>query len=805
MDTDVALQPADPPRRSSEVEAAHAGPRPAPAGTPAAPAHVLGGRGGGPRPGAPLGERPPAHAGPAPGRRAARPGPGPGRRPAARAGPRAARSPGGAGARAERGGASCPPPSRSRCRRRSPGRCRRASSPGWPARAVARIGRRFIVPAGEEGRVLRDLRAAGRLATFDVLGEAVVGERQAAAYAARYRDLVAALAGDADAGHDSPGGVRRLQVSLKLSALTPRFDPADPPGTLRRIREPLEAILDGARRAGVAVTWDVEQYALRDLTWWLFQEVFRPGGPFGDWDGAGIVAQAYLRDAPAFVDRGRGVRPPAGRALPGAAGQGGLLGLRDRRRRGEPLAGAGLRREVADGRRLRGPDPDAARRLAGRAHRRGQPQRAQPGPRRRRRRVAGAGARGGGVPDPLRHGPGHLRRPPGHGLGRPGLRAQRRPPGRDGLPGAPPAGEHVPGGLPAPEPDRPGRRAAAGPAGRRAAAGPAPDGPPPAAGAGVRPGGAGAPLPRPGAGALRGGPGPDAPRLGPGRAPAHRRGRGGDGRSAPGLAQPLPAGPGRSGGPGAGGGRGGGAAGDRRGQRRGAAWAALPVRDRARRLRRAADLLLAARDEVAAWEVHEAGKDRAGALADVDEAIDYLRYYADRGRAAAAGLPAAGGGGGHPALELPRGHPLRDDGRRPGHGQRRHPQVRRADAPGGPPAGGRLAPGRRPGGRRDPPSGRGGDGGAGPGREPGRGHGRLHRLARRRPAHRGHGRRRASHPGRASSTCWPRWGARTRSWSSPTPTPRRRPPPPSPPPSVTPVRSARPPRASSCSARSTSA
>ena len=167
--------------------------------------------------------------------------------------------------------------------------------------AVSRIGRRFIVPAGEEGRVLHDLRAAGRLATFDVLGEAVVGERQAAAYAARYRDLVAALARDADAGRDSPGGVRRLQVSLKLSALTPRFDPADPRGTLRRIREPLEAILDGARRAGVAVTWDLEQYALRDLTWWLFQEVFRPGGPFGEWDGAGIVAQAYLRDAPAFV------------------------------------------------------------------------------------------------------------------------------------------------------------------------------------------------------------------------------------------------------------------------------------------------------------------------------------------------------------------------------------------------------------------------------------------------------------------------------------------------------------------------
>ena len=173
---------------------------------------------------------------------------------------------------------------------------------GLARSAVSRVGRRFIVPAGEEGHALRELRASGRLATFDVLGEAVVGGAQAEAYAARYLDLVGALARDADAGLASPGGVPRLQVSLKLSALTPRFDPADPPGTLRRLRRPLERILDAARRGGVAVTWDVEQYALRDLTWWLFQEVFRPEGPFGDWDGAGIVAQAYLRDAPGFVD-----------------------------------------------------------------------------------------------------------------------------------------------------------------------------------------------------------------------------------------------------------------------------------------------------------------------------------------------------------------------------------------------------------------------------------------------------------------------------------------------------------------------
>ncbi|HEX2186792.1 MAG TPA: proline dehydrogenase family protein, partial [Chloroflexota bacterium] len=179
----------------------------------------------------------------------------------------------------------------------------------WFARlartAVQQMGRRFIVPSGRRGtwEVLRRLRAEGRMATFDVVGEAVVGERQAAAYVDRYLDMIEALGRDPDAGRDSPGGVRRLQISLKLSALTAHFDPVDPQGTQRRLQEPLERILDAARRAGVAVTWDVEQYAFRDLTWWLFQEQFGPGRPFGTWDGAGLAVQAYLVDSEPFVQQ----------------------------------------------------------------------------------------------------------------------------------------------------------------------------------------------------------------------------------------------------------------------------------------------------------------------------------------------------------------------------------------------------------------------------------------------------------------------------------------------------------------------
>jgi RHH-type proline utilization regulon transcriptional repressor/proline dehydrogenase/delta 1-pyrroline-5-carboxylate dehydrogenase len=57
-------------------------------------------------------------------------------------------------------------------------------------------------------------------------------------------------------------------------------------------------------------------------------------------------------------------------------------------------------------------------------------------------------------------------------------------------------------------------------------------------------------------------------------------------------------------------------------------WAACSAAQRAEFLRCAAAALSARRDEFAAWEIYEAGKNWAEADANVAEAIDYLNYYA---------------------------------------------------------------------------------------------------------------------------------------------------------------------------------
>ncbi|WP_226017354.1 bifunctional proline dehydrogenase/L-glutamate gamma-semialdehyde dehydrogenase PutA [Novosphingobium sp. FKTRR1] len=58
-------------------------------------------------------------------------------------------------------------------------------------------------------------------------------------------------------------------------------------------------------------------------------------------------------------------------------------------------------------------------------------------------------------------------------------------------------------------------------------------------------------------------------------------------------------------------------------------WAATPAAARAEALRRAADAMEAAMPDLIALAIREAGKSAANAVSEVREAIDFLRYYAD--------------------------------------------------------------------------------------------------------------------------------------------------------------------------------
>jgi RHH-type proline utilization regulon transcriptional repressor/proline dehydrogenase/delta 1-pyrroline-5-carboxylate dehydrogenase len=181
--------------------------------------------------------------------------------------------------------------------------------------AVARAARlsatdfakRFI--AGENlPQVLaaaRRERASRRAFTLDILGEAVISEREAEQYFRAYLDLLEAIVpvartwpADPLIDTDHRGSIPRVNLSIKLSALDSQFDAVDPEETKGRVGRRLRELFRTARRLGAFINVDMESYEKKSLTLDIFRTILAEA-EFADWTDVGIVLQCYLRETPA--------------------------------------------------------------------------------------------------------------------------------------------------------------------------------------------------------------------------------------------------------------------------------------------------------------------------------------------------------------------------------------------------------------------------------------------------------------------------------------------------------------------------
>ena len=179
---------------------------------------------------------------------------------------------------------------------------------GWAARLGSRqLARRFIVGDTVPATVaaVARLRARQRCATVDLLGEAILSEDEAAHYQGRYLELITALAdaaaswpADALLDHSPTGSIPKVNVSVKLSALTGRFEPCDEVGTSRRVRSRLRPILALAQARGVFINIDMEQSSYKPATVRILTEILDEEA-FRSWHDIGIAIQAYLRSTAA--------------------------------------------------------------------------------------------------------------------------------------------------------------------------------------------------------------------------------------------------------------------------------------------------------------------------------------------------------------------------------------------------------------------------------------------------------------------------------------------------------------------------
>jgi RHH-type proline utilization regulon transcriptional repressor/proline dehydrogenase/delta 1-pyrroline-5-carboxylate dehydrogenase len=168
-----------------------------------------------------------------------------------------------------------------------------------------RMARRFIAATDlpEAIATVESMRRDKLAFTIDLLGEAVLSESEAEKYQTEYLKLIDGLADAAknwmtvsQIDRDHRSAIPRVNVSVKLSSLYSRFDPIDPDGTSRAVRERLRPILSLAKKRGVFVNVDMEQHAFKDATIRIFQEVLDEPA-FRDWPDVGIAIQAYLKTA----------------------------------------------------------------------------------------------------------------------------------------------------------------------------------------------------------------------------------------------------------------------------------------------------------------------------------------------------------------------------------------------------------------------------------------------------------------------------------------------------------------------------
>jgi RHH-type proline utilization regulon transcriptional repressor/proline dehydrogenase/delta 1-pyrroline-5-carboxylate dehydrogenase len=173
------------------------------------------------------------------------------------------------------------------------------------ALTVRGMAHRFIVGEDEARALpfLEGLWRRGVAASIDLLGEATVAESEADRYERRCHRALLALAARSRAWpahplleRDAAGQLPRVNLSVKLSALTPHLRAEAPDRGIVGARDRLRRLMRRARELEAHLHVDMESLdhraaVLRSVLDLLGEPEFRDG------PSAGIVHQAYLRDS----------------------------------------------------------------------------------------------------------------------------------------------------------------------------------------------------------------------------------------------------------------------------------------------------------------------------------------------------------------------------------------------------------------------------------------------------------------------------------------------------------------------------
>jgi len=180
------------------------------------------------------------------------------------------------------------------------------------AQAMQRMGEAFVLGRDIGEALRRADRGANRAFrySFDMLGEGARTAPDAAAYLDSYREAIRAIGAQASAGDV----MTRDSISVKLSALHPRYEPFQADRAVRDLTGHLIELARLAKADGIGLTVDAEEAERLEMSLTIIEGAARDSSLAG-WDGLGMAVQAYQRRAPAVIDWAAALADATGRRL----------------------------------------------------------------------------------------------------------------------------------------------------------------------------------------------------------------------------------------------------------------------------------------------------------------------------------------------------------------------------------------------------------------------------------------------------------------------------------------------------------
>jgi RHH-type transcriptional regulator, proline utilization regulon repressor / proline dehydrogenase / delta 1-pyrroline-5-carboxylate dehydrogenase len=173
--------------------------------------------------------------------------------------------------------------------------------------AMRMMGEIFVM-----GRTIKEAAARmakpehkGFTASFDMLGEGARTFADGARYFASYEAAIDAVGQSAKAGHS---------ISVKLSALHPRYEVAQWERCVPALTEMLESLCLRAAKAGIALTVDAEETERLDMSLDMIATIAALPALKG-WDGLGMAVQAYGKRARPVIAWADGLSRDTGRRM----------------------------------------------------------------------------------------------------------------------------------------------------------------------------------------------------------------------------------------------------------------------------------------------------------------------------------------------------------------------------------------------------------------------------------------------------------------------------------------------------------